>query len=214
MSVLIDLTGQKFGRLTVLCRGDDYIKPSGKRDPRWRCVCECGNIVEVIGYNLKRGKSTSCGCYRNECSSVRNSTHGDGREGKKRASLYNVWCAMRARCANPKSTYYKDYGGRGISVCEEWKCDYVAFKAWAVSNGYSEGLTIDRIDVDGNYCPENCRWVDRVAQANNRRSNRLYTYNGETHNIGQWAKLYDIPYSKLHSRLYSGWDMERALFTQ
>lgn len=120
---------------------------------------------------------------------------------------------MKNRCYKPNTTYYEYYGGRGISICDEWRTSYEAFRDWAVSSGYMDGLTIDRIDVDGNYEPSNCRWVTGVAQANNRRSNRNYTYNGGTHDLTEWAKLRNINPKTLFSRIYAGWDFERAITT-
>ena len=128
--------------------------------------------------------------------------------------LYGVWCAIKRRCYNKNTAHYADYGGRGISMCDEWKNDFQIFYDWPISHGYSQGLSIDRKDNDGNYCPENCRWVGCDVQANNRRSNRNLTYNGETHNITEWAKIIGKSPKTLFNRLYSGWDTERILTTQ
>lgn len=125
--------------------------------------------------------------------------------------LYGIWCAMKRRCNNKNTIAYADYGGRGIQVCDEWLNNYVAFMEWALSNGYSEILSIDRIDNDGNYEPSNCRWVDSVAQVANRRSNVVYTYNSESHIISEWASIFGIPYKTLHYRLSHGWDIADAL---
>lgn len=118
---------------------------------------------------------------------------------------------MKRRCDNKNVKAYADYGGRGIRVCDDWSNSYVAFMEWALSNGYKETLSIDRIDNNGNYEPSNCRWVDMTTQANNRRSNVIYTYNGETHNIAEWADITGITYKTLHYRLSHGWDIGRAL---
>ena len=147
----------------------------------------------------------SCGCLTKEARRARK-THGDSE-----SRLYAIWSAMKSRCENPHSKYYDRYGGRGIIVCKEWNQSYEAFKSWSLQNGYSEKLSIDRIDNDGNYDPTNCRWVTGVAQANNRSSNRTYTYNGETHNLTQWAKLLGINPKTVFTRIYSGWSFERAL---
>lgn len=205
---IVDLSGKRYGRLTVVSRVDDHITPSGRHHLKWKCICDCGNEIVTRGDALKDGRTQSCGCVRSEVAHKRASTHGESK-----SKLYGVWSAMKSRCYNPNSPHYDDYGGRGITVCLEWREYYEKFKYWAVNNGYSEGLTIDRIDVNGGYCPENCRWVGSVAQANNRRSNRIYTYNNETHNIMEWSQIYHIPYKTLHNRLYSGWDIERALTT-
>lgn len=162
------------------------------------------------GDSLKRGATKSCGCLHNEMISKSLKRHG-----MTDSKLYGVWRAMKARCYTPSATYYSYYGGRGISVCEEWKTSFESFYRWAVETGYVETddrtCTLDRIDVDGNYEPDNCRWVTSVAQANNRRSNQNYTYNGETHNVTQWAHIIGISPKTLFSRLYSGLDFEEAI---
>lgn len=134
-------------------------------------------------------------------------------KNEHRTKLYFVWCAMRERCRSEKNKDFKHYGGRGISVCEEWS-DYLTFKAWAVANGYKEGLTIDRIDTNGNYCPENCRWLTIQEQQQNRRDARLLTFNGETHSMTQWAKLTGLKRETIRDRIdKSGWSVEEALTT-
>lgn len=158
MPKLIDLTGKKYGRLTVIER-------SGVRGGQssWLCKCECGNKKVVIGKNLRRGLTTSCGCYHNELLSVRNTTHG-----LSKTRIYRIWRDMKNRCFYSKDKHFKDYGGRGITICDEWKNSFESFYKWSDANGYSEKLTIDRIDNDGNYEPSNCRWITMKEQCQNR----------------------------------------------
>lgn len=167
---LVDRTGERYGRLVVIERASDYIAPNGNKHVRWLCKCDCGNETIVDTCQLSQGKTTSCGCARNERLQIGNVIHG-GRYDR----LYKTYHNMKNRCYNKNSNDYKYYGARGISICEEWLNDYTAFKAWAYANGYNEDAkrgecTIDRIDVDGNYSPDNCRWVDMVVQSRNRRN--------------------------------------------
>lgn len=206
----IDLTGQTFGRLTVLRRAEDYI---GKtyRIAQWECVCSCPehNVIVTRGTSLRNGHTQSCGCYHKDAASKANTTHGDTTsQGNKR--LLSIWKHMIKRCEDQAVREYKNYGARGIVVCDAWH-NYPTFKDWAINNGYEKILTLDRINVNGNYCPENCRWITQKAQANNMRTNRLLTYNGETHTMSEWADIMDIPYQRLDSRMYRGWSVERAL---
>ena len=162
-----NLIGKRFGRLTV-------IKDAGRKEAGgvlWQCKCDCGNEVVVETKYLNQGHVQSCGCLKHDRQIEANTIHG-----KNHTRLYNVWVGMRQRCTDPKHKSYKNYGGRGISVCKEWD-EYLTFEQWALSNGYNSDAkygdcTLDRIDVNGNYCPENCRWVDTKTQAQNKRNSK------------------------------------------
>ena len=208
-----DLTGQRFGRLVVIERVESHIQPSGQRKTRWLCQCDCGNTKIVQYSQLKSGKTKSCGCLAREKSKKRLITHG-----LSHTRLFIVWTGIKARCFNSKVIYYKDYGGRGIKMCEEWEKDFMAFKEWALTHGYDEKAergecTIDRIDVNGDYSPDNCRFINMQEQCNNKRNNRLIAYEGKTYTIQQWCKILGIKYTTLKSRLNLGWPIEKALTT-
>lgn len=158
MSAPIDITGQRFGKLVAL----RPVKRPGLRGTYWECECDCGNVTCVRTSHLTAGEIVSCGCHRKE----RFRTHGYSHTEK----LYIVWSSMKRRCLKPNEKSYKDYGGRGISVCEEWLYDYVAFREWALKNGYSRGKEIHRIDKDRGYSPKNCVWME---QSEHRRLHRL-----------------------------------------
>lgn len=187
----IDMTGKRFGMLSVLKRAENVFSGRNNIHATWECLCDCGNIVVVRGYCLRSGNTTSCGCKRKASLSKLMSTHG---ESKTR--LYEIWCGMRKRCNNPASSVYKHYGGRGIKVCDAWENDYETFRDWALENGYKEDLSIDRIDTNGNYEPSNCRWATDIEQANNTRANRYITYKGNTLTVAEWCRLLGITKSK------------------
>lgn len=194
------MVGQRFGQLVVI----EYYGKKGKRHKKhYLCRCDCGNEIEVSYNNLKYENTKSCGCW-----------HEKHLETGSR--LYKCWQDMKSRCEYAKDFNYHNYGGRGIKVCDEWCNSYLSFRAWALNNGYTPTLTIDRIDVNGNYEPTNCRWVTLEAQQNNRRNNIYVEYNGETLTLRQLAKKYSEPNGISYKTLWyrftiAKWDLERCV---
>lgn len=267
-----DLTGQKFGRLTVIDEAPPRIRGDGCKVTYWNCECDCGTKKEICGYSLTRGETVSCGCWRKEKAKVdligkkfTNLTvieeagrNKDGRviwlckcdcgnyhktlgkyllegsttscgcrrakiladeaeaiktHGMSNTKLYSVWSGMKRRCNNPNDDSYNNYGGRGIKVCEDWN-KFENFYEWAINNGYSGELTIDRINVDGDYEPSNCRWADHKTQGNNTRRNHYLTYKGVTKTMSEWADISGISYYTLRGRINQyHWSVEKALET-
>ena len=199
-----NLTGYKFGRLTVR----EWHGKNKQQSNMWLCECECGNKVVVRTADLNNGHTKSCGCFAND-----NFRGVITKHGKRNTRLYSIWANMRNRCNNPNAKRYEQYGGRGITICEEWD-RFEAFYEWALANGYSDSLTIDRIDNNKGYSPENCRWASASEQNSNTRRNHLITYNNKTQTMAQWAQEIGIPQRTLESRLNrSHWSIERALTT-
>lgn len=195
--------GTRYGKLTI-------ISPTNKHSGGniiYKCICDCGKECYVSSGNL--GKSTnSCGCLV-EVNKIKHN--------KSQTKLYDVWTNMKQRCNNPKNPRYKNYGGRGIKICDEWN-DFNNFYTWANQNGYDETLninkkqcTLDRIDVNGDYEPSNCRWISNKEQQNNKTDTVFYEYNGERHTISEWADLYNLPLGNLKSRISKGWDIKKIL---
>ena len=264
-----NLVGQRFGKVVVLERAEDYISPSGFHSVSWLCLCDCGKEFVTRASCLKNGNTTSCGCGRGRditgerfgrLVAIKKTSWNNGRDGHgckwlfqcdcgntveyrvqdvtcgkyvscgcreketqqenkykpthgaSDTSLYAIWCTMKARCYNENNQKYYRYGARGIKMCNDWKDSFESFQSWALTNGYSSVLSIDRIDNDGDYCPENCRWVNAYVQANNKSTNRYITYNSQTHTLSEWSRIVDIPYSTIYSRIYRlNWSIEDAL---
>lgn len=196
------IINQKFGRMTVVGRAGT----AKDGHATWLCRCDCGAEKVVSGVNLRLGITQSCGCLNKEINSQKVKTHG-----MTGSRLYEEWKGIKYRCYNPKCSEYDRYGGRGITICPEWLNSFEAFRGWAIANGYQDNLTIDRIDNDGPYCPDNCQWITHKEQQNNKSTNRFITYNGETKTMSQWAEETGIPYGTLRMRLVKGWTVEDAL---
>lgn len=189
-----DLVGMKFGRLLVIERGKT---PKGYNTAFWKCKCDCGNECVVDGSLLRKGRAVSCGCRKKEILANHVTNH------MSKTRLFRVWSSMIYRCKHGK--HYVD---RGIKVCEEWK-HFIPFRDWALSNGYDEDAafgecTLDRIDNNGNYEPSNCRFVPFIVQENNKSNNHYITINDDTHTIAEWARIKNIPVSRIKSRLQRG----------
>ena len=198
---MIDLTGQRFGRLLVIRRDE-----SRKKAAYWLCKCDCGNEKVVQGCHLRSGATVSCGCFHDESARKCKTKHG-----MSYSRLYRTWESMRDRCSRENQKGYVNYGGRGISVCPEWRDSFEAFYEWAMATGYRDDLTLDRIEVNGNYEPSNCRWIKNKDQQNNRRNNRFLTFNGKTQTIAQWAEEIGVEWWVIYDRLKNGWSIERTL---
>lgn len=205
----VDIIGKKFGKLTVL--------KEEKRTPRYRngilrghriyylCQCECGNQIVTQRDCLLRGNTKSCGCLKHIAPKEKFTTHG-----LTKTRLYNIFHKMRARCLKPNCKQYKDYGARGITICPEWKNSFLTFYEWSMNNGYADNLSLDRIDVNGNYEPSNCRWANRRTQNNNRRSNFYITIYNRTQTLSEWCDEKELDYDLIYSRINSGWSIEDA----
>lgn len=210
MGKFIDLTGQKFNRLTVL----EYLGKTDKGKRKYKCKCDCGKEIIVFDYNLKNGHTKSCGCYKIERDKEYHTKHG-----QRNTRLYNVWSKIICRCYFSSESKYGNYGGRGITMCKEWREDFCNFYKWALESGYKEEIlpngknkwTIDRIDTNGNYEPSNCRWVTIQQQQNNRNTNIYCEINGEKLTLAETARKYNVDYRRFWARLKSGWSVEDAI---
>lgn len=196
---VIDLTGRKFGRWTVLSRAEN----NNLGQSRWLCRCSCGTEKVVLSGSLCNGSSKSCGCIKKE----RFETHG-----KSNTRLFRILQGMKRRCYYKQDLHYKDYGGRGITVCDEWKDNFQAFYDWAMANGYADDLTIERIDNNGKYEPSNCRWITIQEQQFNKRDNHYIAYKGKTQTIAEWSIELKIPKTRIYNFMKRcNWDLEKVL---
>lgn len=187
-----DIQGNKYGLLTAI----QFVEIRKGR-AYWLCQCECGKEVIKMAKLLKNGHTTTCGDISHH------TIHG-----QSHTRLYSIWQDMKNRCNNPNLANFDRYGGRGIKVCDEWMKSFESFRDWALNNGYSDDLTIDRIEVDGDYEPYNCRWATKQEQGNNRSSNHFLTIDGVSKSIALWSKDTGIPQHVLYSRLRAKWPLE------
>lgn len=199
MSKAINLLGEKFGRLLVVERTNN--DAAGRT--QWLCECDCGTLKTVRGKDLRQGKVVSCGCWKNELIKERRRTHG-----LSKSRLHKIWGGMKKRCYCKTSKSFRDYGERGIVVCDEWRKDFASFYGWAINNGYSSELTIERIDNDKDYGPDNCRWASKEEQSNNKRTSHFVERNGERRTIAEWSKMLGIKQHTIIGRIRNGWNVD------
>lgn len=203
MPKIIDLTNQRFGKLVVIHKDLSSI---GTGRSKWICQCECGNTTSVFLVNLTNEKTQGCGCSQKEAMSKAMTTHG-----LSGIDEYSIWCGMITRCYNEKSEVYGDYGGRGITVSDEWRSSPEAFYK-DMGSRPSSMHTVDRRDNDKGYCKDNCRWATKVVQANNRRNNIRYEYRGDIKTLGEWSRELDLNYKLVYYRIKNlGWTFEEAI---
>lgn len=200
---MVDMTEKTYGKLTVISKHHK----DNRGEWFWLCKCDCGNETVASGWKIRNGVTTSCGCVQSEWRK-RGPNHSHGMTNTR---LYVIWSNMKARCNNVKGYEYHAYGGKGVRVCEEWE-RFENFRDWAEAHGYNDGLTIDRIDVNGNYCPDNCRWATQAEQSLNRTDNHLVTAYGKTQTIREWADETGIKYDTIERRINGyHWPPERAV---
>lgn len=210
MTKLKNLVGEHFGMLTVVERANDYISPSGRKLVQWKCKCECGNTAVVSAVHLRQGDTLSCGCFGKK---RRTEEHHEKKHGLSKTRIYHLFQNMKQRCYNPNAENYKIYGGRGIRVCDEWlhPDGFEKFYEWAISNGYNDNLSIDRIDVNGDYSPMNCRWANDETQYNNTRKSVYLTFDNKTQSAAQWAREIGVDRHTIYGRIRKGLPIEEVL---
>lgn len=195
----MELIGKKFNKLTVIEKLENNY---------YLCKCDCGNTKKIRKDHIINKTIKSCGCLQRKVAKKLSTKHN-----LSNSKLYKVWGGIKERCLNKNNKSYKNYGGRGITVCKEWLDDFMSFYQWAIINGYKNNLSIDRIDVNGNYEPSNCRWITQKQQCNNTRVNVTIIFNNEIHTLSQWAEITGISYSALRHRIQRNWTVEKALTT-
>ena len=200
----INIIGNKFEKLTV----KEFSHTDKNKKRCFVCECSCGKQIIVPLNSLRTGNTRSCGCLKNEMWIEKRTKHGFC--GTR---IYQTWANMIQRTTNDNNTEFKNYGGRGITVCQEWKDSFDVFYNWAVNNGYRDDLTIDRIDNNKGYYHENCRWITQKEQARNKRSNHIISFNGKKMCIAEWSDLIGVSCGTLHNRIRRGWSIEKTLTT-
>ena len=198
--------GKKYNHWTVLEKAES----NKYGQPKWLCQCDCGKLRKLYLPHIKSGKSKSCGCCRKEVLKKQNVKHG-----MSNTKIYNIWSSMKRRCYTKTQTAYKHYGARGIKICDKWldkDNGFMNFYNWAIKNGYHEGLSIDRINVDGNYEPKNCRWVTQKVQSNNTRRNVYIVYNEEKHTLKEWSDLLNLNYKAVFNRYQKGFSLQEVFY--
>lgn len=191
-----DLTGKKFGMLTVI-----GLQDTDSRKTYWVCQCDCGNIKVVRSDSLKSGAIRSCGCMKKAQEKINLTKHHSHKMSGTR--IYHIWRGMKDRCYNVHSPSYYRWGGRGITICDEWKDNFSVFYSWAMENGYSENLTIDRIDNNGNYEPSNCRWATMEEQSRNRQSNVVIQIGNSKRTLKEWCEIFELEYGTILERYHN-----------
>jgi len=206
MGKRIDLTGQRFGRLEVIHdAGRDK-----QNSANWKCCCECGNNIVVSSHSLRSGNTKSCGCLQKDI--IKEIGYSNQIHGMSHTKIWRRWRDMKRRCFDNKVKAFKNYGGRGITVCKEW-LNFEVFYKWAMENGYRDDLTIERTDNSGNYDPENCTFIPKPQQSKNRRGLHFVIFNGEKKTLNEWSRTTGIDRRVLGTRLRRGWSINRTLTT-
>lgn len=205
---VIDITNKRFNYLTAI-----KFSHRIKNHSYWIFRCDCGREIVIEKSRVVGGRNKSCGCKKNELCKLAKLTHGDSRFSEYR-NLFFVWCGIKQRCFYKNHICYKNYGGRGITMCDEWLNDYSIFKKWSLNNNYKYGLKIDRINNNGNYEPNNCRWVSNKENCRNTRKNKTIFYNNEHHCISEWCEIYNISASLFYNRKKLGWDLDKIFNTK
>ena len=208
-----DRTNQKYGNLTAI----KYLYTNNRRKAVWLCACKCGNKIEVESDKLVTGNTKSCNCLHKAATkqNIKRAIESQTKyKTKEEKDIMHKFLQMKNRCYNPRSRAYINYGARGIKICEKWLKNPFSFFEWSINHEYKKGLTIDRIDVNGNYEPSNCRWITNLQQQNNKRNNHYLEYNGEKHTIAEWSRITQIPASTISDRIRRNFTIEKILNTK